>query len=238
MIRDCISFLAALGLFLGVAAYAGSTQGAEYSRFDTAPLRFGETAKLTGFKKYFVEHTPRRLALRGPTDGNLIGFLKQTDALIIQFGGGGNLGGMKDTLAYLKANPEKVVLIDGPCFSACTLLLEAKNTLWTNDAKFYFHSATAHWCADGKEQSGMSTSANEAMLDIFRPHTQVWIIESGAFESLEFTKMPEVLVERIYGSKRLDSRYAAPKMDEKKAKKVVQKITGLKTCKNTKLSQN
>jgi hypothetical protein len=66
---------------------------------------------------------PTGVVVNGRTDSNLMQTLQTSDQIVIKYGSGGYVDGMLETMAYLKANPNKHIVIDGECVSACTLLL-------------------------------------------------------------------------------------------------------------------
>lgn len=151
-----------------------------------------------------IFYTTKTASLNGPTDGNLIQLLERFDTIVIKFGGGGLVYGMMDTLRYLKDRPEKTIVIDGGCYSACTLLLESPNVLLTTNARMHFHSATAYKCEGGKTVGIPGVKANFDMLKSFRMVTQHWIMRSQAYGSTAFTEMPVKMVRKIYKTKYVD----------------------------------
>lgn len=145
------------------------------------------------------------LELSGPTDKNISEYLKVHNFIVIKIGTGGRVYGMIDTLKFLRSNPTKFILIDGPCYSACTLLLSSKhNVIITKRARFFFHSATNNICENKKTVQTISIRANRDMLALFRSQHRKWIRENQAFGSTEFVEMPKQLVEQIYSDMMLD----------------------------------
>lgn len=127
------------------------------------------------------------------TDQFLYTVFQTTDTLYIREGRGGDLQGMLRTLRWLRQHPNKLIVIDGPCFSACTLLLSLQNNVtYTERARFFFHSAsTAIMMPDGElRDQKLSPSGNEQMLEVLPEEIAEWILEVGAFDSLKFTEMP------------------------------------------------
>ena len=132
------------------------------------------------------------IVLIGRTDNNLIGLLKQSDYLVIQQGNGGIVQGMMETIQYLKEHPEKSVVINGNCYSACTMLLSAKNVYLTENANFYFHSAANITCETNHKISIVPNMFyNIVMIGVFDTSIQKWIMSSKAFGKLTFTKLPD-----------------------------------------------
>jgi len=142
--------------------------------------------------------------LDGPTDDNLMSLLHRYDTIVIKFGGGGKVYGMFDTLDYLKTRPHKTIIIDGGCYSACTMLLTSPNVLLTQNARIFFHSATSTVCEDGKNVTRLGHKANKDMLGKFNPMQRAWIKLHKAYASTNFTEMPKKLVRQLYKSKFID----------------------------------
>lgn len=125
------------------------------------------------------------------TDQFLMELFRQTDAIYITDGRGGELDGMLETLDYLDQNPEKLVVIDGDCYSACTLLLaKPRNVIFTDNASFFFHSASVRYCVDGNVKTTLSAPGNEKMRAALPPKVTAWVDANKAFDSTEFTEMP------------------------------------------------
>lgn len=127
----------------------------------------------------------------GETDYNLVQIFEATRAnkMIIEQGNGGEVAGMFATLKYLEAHPEKKIIIDGFCASACTMLLSKrlKNVCFTKQAEFYFHSVYTQNEKTGKKT--MDPASNKVMYEEFDTPLQFFITASHAYGSLKLTKM-------------------------------------------------
>jgi hypothetical protein len=78
----------------------------------------------------------------------------------------------------IRESGEKVV-IDGPCFSACTMLLgmlPRSQVCVTPRAVLGFHAA---WNFDESGQRVTSVSATHTLLDIYPPSVRHWIAQRG-----------------------------------------------------------
>lgn len=143
------------------------------------------------------------------TDQHLISLFRDADGVIIRSGSGGEVDGMIETLKFLDAHPEKFIVVDGPCFSACTLLLSRpKSVVFTERATFHFHSARIEW----RDKEGnlvkweLSWDGNEKMMDVFPEQIQMWIYENDAFYSREFTSMDNATVRSLLPSMFMNSK--------------------------------
>lgn len=153
-------------------------------------------------------------AYAGGTDDNLIEMLEQTDSVVIQLGLGGKVNGMLATLDYLSQHSDKTIVIDGECYSACTMLLSAsENVLLTDNARMFFHSGTETVCVDGLKETRLSPSANAKMLAIFGPAQRAWIFNTNAYSSTEFTEMPRALVRFVYSDMMISSEGMPDRID-------------------------
>lgn len=132
------------------------------------------------------------------TDQSLISYFKHVDTLVIRSGAGGELDGMMQTLAYLDQHPEKTVIIDGECASACTLLLSRpNNVVFTERASFLFHSAYVGECKRGLRHYNMAQIGNDRMMNVFPDEFKGWLIGKNAFGSVNFTRL-HALVAKYY----------------------------------------
>lgn len=139
------------------------------------------------------------IELSGTTDSNLIPYLLRADTMVITQGNGGLVYGMFETINFLKSHPKKRVIIDGPCFSACTLLLNApQNVRITQNTRMFFHSAVHDECVDGLIQKRIAPQANTDMWKSFETLTRKWITESKAFTRTSFTEMPVDFLQQRY----------------------------------------
>jgi hypothetical protein len=140
------------------------------------------------------------------TDDALIPLFDNTNLVIIKLGPGGRIsndkgenGGVFDTIKFLKTHPEKRIIIDGKCYSACTLLLTSENVYFTKNAEFYFHSASLSvW--DGKQyvSSEPSVTGNKRMMEAFSMEVKIWLHAKKAFKSFEFVKMDNETAQRFF----------------------------------------
>lgn len=151
-----------------------------------------------------IINTQPTIIYSGKTDGGLFDLLNLTDILVIRRGLGGNVDGMSDVVDYLNANPQKQVVIDGECYSACTLLASVPTTTLTKNAKLNFHSASRNVCVEGELRSSMSLMANLFMMVMFDSRVQDWINESRAFSSVDFTQMPEDKMREFFANQYVD----------------------------------
>ena len=134
-----------------------------------------------------------------PTDGVLMNVMELTDAIIISDGVGGHLDGMLAVLKYLDHHPQKTIIIDGACASACTLLLSRPaNVVFTENAVFRFHSASIREEVNGKFRYFMSAPGNEKMLAVMPERLKDWIKETDAFGSRELTDMDSTTARQLF----------------------------------------
>lgn len=97
--------------------------------------------------------TPTSAGYRGFTDQHMIGYVNANRTITIEDGLGGHIEGMIGMLGRIAAADRQVV-IDGPCRSACTLLvalgpsrvcLTAKAELWFHQASLATGRRSAYW---------------------------------------------------------------------------------------------
>jgi hypothetical protein len=93
-----------------------------------------------------------------------------------------DLGGLMtqyaSRFASVRDSGEKVV-IDGPCYSACTMLLgmvPREQVCVTPNAVLGFHAA---WNYDETGRRVTSASATQALIDIYPPHIRSWLARRG-----------------------------------------------------------
>src|SRR3981081_376302 len=93
-----------------------------------------------------------------------------------------DMGGLMEQYASrfesVRASGERVV-IDGPCFSACTMLLgmlPREQVCVTQNAVLGFHAA---WNFDDTGHRVTSASATQALIDIYPPRIRTWISRRG-----------------------------------------------------------
>jgi hypothetical protein len=91
---------------------------------------------------------------------------------------GGQIGPYLENLAVLRSSGERVI-IDGPCLSACTMLLGViprERICVTAKARLGFHAAW-HPGDDGRPVT--SRAATQLLMDIYPQHVRSWIKVHG-----------------------------------------------------------
>ena len=91
---------------------------------------------------------------------------------------GGLMADYASRFANMRQSGEKVV-IDGPCYSACTMLLgmlSREQVCVTPNAVLGFHAA---WNFDDAGHRVTSASATQALIDIYPPRIRSWIARRG-----------------------------------------------------------
>jgi hypothetical protein len=91
---------------------------------------------------------------------------------------GGLMTQYASRFASVRESGEKVV-IDGPCFSACTMLLgmlPRDQVCITSNAVLGFHAA---WNFDESGRRVTSVSATQALVDIYPPTIRSWLARRG-----------------------------------------------------------
>ena len=91
---------------------------------------------------------------------------------------GGLMTEYASRFASLRASGERVV-IDGPCYSACTMLLgmlSRDQVCVTPNAVLGFHAA---WNFDDAGHRVTSASATQALIDIYPPRIRSWLAKRG-----------------------------------------------------------
>jgi hypothetical protein len=91
---------------------------------------------------------------------------------------GGQIGPYLENLALLRSSGEKVI-IDGPCLSACTMVLGVipRNRICvTARARLGFHAA---WHPGENGRPIPSRAATQLLMDIYPEHVRSWIKERG-----------------------------------------------------------
>lgn len=95
----------------------------------------------------------------------------------IQYDPGGHLGAYSARLEQIRRSGERVI-IDGPCMSACTLvlgMLPRGRVCATRNAVFGFHAA---WYTDGSTRTP-SSKATRFMLSHYPSQVRSWIAKRG-----------------------------------------------------------
>jgi hypothetical protein len=91
---------------------------------------------------------------------------------------GGQIGPYLENLQALRASGERVI-IDGPCLSACTMVLGViphERICVTPRAKLGFHAA---WNPGENGRPIMSRAATQLLMDIYPERVRSWIKERG-----------------------------------------------------------
>jgi hypothetical protein len=91
---------------------------------------------------------------------------------------GGQIGPYLEDLVALRGSGERVV-IDGPCLSACTMLLGVipRNRICvTSRARLGFHAA---WQPGQNGRPVTSKAATQLLMDIYPQHVRTWINQRG-----------------------------------------------------------
>jgi hypothetical protein len=91
---------------------------------------------------------------------------------------GGQIGPYLENLALLRSSGEKVI-IDGPCLSACTMVLGVipRNRICvTARARLGFHAA---WHPGENGRPITSRAATQLLMDIYPEHVRSWIKDRG-----------------------------------------------------------
>jgi hypothetical protein len=95
---------------------------------------------------------------------------------------GGQIGPYLDRLATLRSSGETVV-IDGPCLSACTLLLGViphERICVTSRAKLGFHAA---WKPDAYGHKRFSPEGTRALWDKYPANVRAWLTRRGGLKT-------------------------------------------------------
>jgi hypothetical protein len=95
---------------------------------------------------------------------------------------GGQIGPYLKTFAALRNSGERVV-IDGPCLSACTLVLGIvpRNRICvTRRASLGFHAA---WHPGNNGRPRLSRGGTQLLMRIYPPHVRAWIRRRGGLTS-------------------------------------------------------
>jgi len=101
-----------------------------------------------------------------------------TAAVRIKADPGGQIGPYLENLAALRSSGERVI-IDGPCLSACTMVLGViphDRICVTSRARLGFHAA---WHPDEGGRPVTSRAATQLLMDIYPSHVRSWIKERG-----------------------------------------------------------
>src|SRR3954469_13456661 len=91
---------------------------------------------------------------------------------------GGQIGPYLQNLAALRGSGERVI-IDGPCLSACTMVLGViprERICVTSRARLGFHAA---WHPGDDGHPVPSQEATKLLMDIYPEHVRSWIARRG-----------------------------------------------------------
>src|SRR5436309_7044970 len=91
---------------------------------------------------------------------------------------GGQIGPYLESLAQLRSSGQNVI-IDGPCLSACTLVLGViprERICVTSRARLGFHAA---WHPGDNGRQVTSRAATQLLMDIYPENVRTWIKERG-----------------------------------------------------------
>ena len=91
---------------------------------------------------------------------------------------GGQIGPYLENLAALRSSGERVV-IDGPCLSACTLILGViphDRICATSKARLGFHAA---WHPDSNGQPVPSRGGTQLLMNVYPQQVRNWIARRG-----------------------------------------------------------
>jgi hypothetical protein len=91
---------------------------------------------------------------------------------------GGRIGTYIEAFAMLRHSGEGVI-IDGPCLSACTLIvgmLPRDQVCVTSRASLGFHAA---WRPDGRGRPVQSSMGTQVLMEVYPPKVRKWIRRRG-----------------------------------------------------------
>ena len=91
---------------------------------------------------------------------------------------GGQIGPYLENLVALRSSGERVI-IDGPCLSACTMVLGViphERICVTPRARLGFHAA---WKPDGNGRPVTSLVATKLLMDIYPDNVRGWLAKRG-----------------------------------------------------------
>jgi hypothetical protein len=105
---------------------------------------------------------------------------------------GGQIGPYLENLAALRSSGERVI-IDGPCLSACTMVLGViprERICVTSRARLGFHAA---WRPDGNGRPVTSAVATKLLMEIYPEDVRVWLAKQGGLSPrMKFLAGPEL----------------------------------------------
>jgi hypothetical protein len=95
---------------------------------------------------------------------------------------GGQIGPYLETLVALRSSGEKVI-IDGPCLSACTMILGViprERICVTSRARLGFHAA---WHPGENGRAVTSRGGTQLLMDVYPQQVRRWIARRGGLTS-------------------------------------------------------
>jgi hypothetical protein len=105
---------------------------------------------------------------------------------------GGQIGPYLENLVALRSSGERVI-IDGPCLSACTMVLGViprERICVTSRARLGFHAA---WHPDGNGRPVTSAAATKLLMEIYPEDVRVWLAKQGGLSPrMKFLAGPEL----------------------------------------------
>ena len=126
----------------------------------------------------FGDEGSSRMVVRAIVAGAVLAVLASQPAsavVRISNDAGGQIGPYLDKLASLRSSGQSVV-IDGPCLSACTLLLgiiPRERICVTPRARLGFHAA---WKPDANGNKRLSREGTRALWDIYPGNVRAWLV--------------------------------------------------------------
>lgn len=94
---------------------------------------------------------------------------------------GGQIGPYLDNFAMVRNSGQKVI-IDGPCLSACTMVLgivPRERICVTERARLGFHAA---WLPDATGRPRFSSAGTKALWEIYPAHVRSWLTKRGGLK--------------------------------------------------------
>lgn len=103
-------------------------------------------------------------------------------ALRISNDQGGQIGPYVDTFVSVRKSGQRVI-IDGPCLSACTIvlgILPRERICVTDRARLGFHAA---WLPDANGRPVRSHPGTKALWDLYPSHVRTWLKKRGGLQA-------------------------------------------------------
>jgi hypothetical protein len=108
-------------------------------------------------------------------------FTASSAAVRISGDRGGRIGTYIEAFAMLR-NTGEMVVIDGPCLSACTLILgilPRDQVCVTRRARLGFHAA---WRPDQHGRPASSAMGTQVLMEVYPPKVRTWIRRKGGLK--------------------------------------------------------